>query len=244
MWSEAVGRLDRDDPDHAHCFAVTRPLRYWCTPVVTRQPQSRRHLSTIGFGDCRGQRIGLMGGSFNPAHDGHRMIAELALKRLRLHRVWWLVSPQNPLKSSAGMAPLAARLAQAGRFARNPRIEVTALEADLGTTYTADTLRLLRKRFPSTRFVWLMGADNLLQMGAWRAWPSILRSVGVAVFDRPSYALKALSSQTARRFARFRIPERQGRVLARRRPPVWVFHHTLLNPVSSTHIRTQVRITS
>ena len=212
-------------------------------PPVTVQRRSRRHLSTIGFGDCRGQRIGLMGGSFNPAHDGHRMIAELALKRLRLHRVWWLVSPQNPLKSPADMAPLEDRLAQ-GRVARNPRIEVTALEAELGTTYTADTLRLLRKRFPSTRFVWIMGADNLLQMASWRAWPSILRSVGVAVFDRPSYALKALSGQTARRFARFRVPERQGRVLTRRRPPVWVFHHTLLNPVSATHIRTRARTAS
>jgi nicotinate-nucleotide adenylyltransferase len=182
-----------------------------------------------------------MGGSFNPAHEGHRMIAELALKRLRLHRVWWLVSPQNPLKSSTDMAPMAARVVQARAFVTDRRIEVMTLEAELGTTFTADTLRALRKRFKSTRFVWIMGADNLAQMPAWRDWSTILRTVGVAVFDRPTYASKALSSQTARRFARFRLPERQGKVLARHRPPAWVFHHTLLNPVSATHIRLRAK---
>jgi nicotinate-nucleotide adenylyltransferase len=184
-----------------------------------------------------------MGGSFNPAHDGHRMIAELALKRLRLHRVWWLVSPQNPLKPSADMASLDVRLSAARALARNPRIEVTSLEADLGTSYTADTLKVLRKRFPRTRFVWIMGADNLAQMTAWRDWRVILNTVGVAVFDRPTYSLKALSGQTARRFARSRLPERQGGLLARRRPPAWVFHHTLLNPVSATQIRHRAKNT-
>jgi nicotinate-nucleotide adenylyltransferase len=182
-----------------------------------------------------------MGGSFNPAHAGHRMIAELALKRLRLHRVWWLVSPQNPLKSSADMAPMEVRVREARALAKNPRIEVTTLEADLGTHYTADTLRVLRKRFPSTRFIWVMGADNLAQMPGWRSWRYILNTVGVAVFDRPTYCLKALSGRTARRFARFRLPERQGGVLSRRRPPAWVFHHTLLNPVSATQIRQRAK---
>lgn len=178
-----------------------------------------------------------MGGSFNPAHDGHRMIAELALKRLRLHRVWWLVSPQNPLKSASNMAPMDIRVGQARALRKDPRIEVMTLEADLGTSYTADTLRALSKRFPRTRFVWVMGADNLAQMPAWRDWTYILNTVGVAVFDRPTYSLKALSGRTARRFARFRLPERQSGVLTRRRPPAWVFHHTLLNPVSATQIR-------
>ena len=182
-----------------------------------------------------------MGGSFNPAHDGHRMIAELALKRLRLHRVWWLVSPQNPLKSSTDMAPMESRVREARALAKNPRIEVTTLEADLGTRYTADTLRVLRKRFPRTRFIWVMGADNLAQMPGWRNWAYILNTVGVAVFDRPTYSLKALSGRTARRFARFRLPERQGGLLSRRHPPAWVFHHTLLNPVSATQIRQRAK---
>jgi nicotinate-nucleotide adenylyltransferase len=182
-----------------------------------------------------------MGGSFNPAHEGHLMIAELALKRLGLHRVWWLVSPQNPLKSADEMAPMKTRVAQAKAIATDPRIEVTTLEADLGTRYTADTIRVLRKRFPGTRFVWVMGADNLAQMPAWRDWSYILNTVGVAVFDRPTYSLKALSGRTARRFARFRLPERKAGLLARHRPPAWVFHHTLLNPVSATQIRQRAR---
>jgi nicotinate-nucleotide adenylyltransferase len=182
-----------------------------------------------------------MGGSFNPAHDGHRMIAELALKRLRLPRVWWLVSPQNPLKSSKDMASMETRVDRARALRKDPRIEVTTLEADLGTRYTADTLRALRKRFPRTKFIWVMGADNLAQMPAWRDWTYILNTVGVAVFDRPDYSLKALSGQTARRFARFRLPERRGALLTRRRPPAWVFHHTLLNPVSATQIRQRTR---
>jgi len=165
------------------------------------------------------------------------MIAELAIKRLRLDRVWWLVSPQNPLKSNDGMAPLADRMASARAMARHPRITVTDLEARLGVSYTADTLRCLRARFPSTRFVWVMGADNLAQMPRWRDWSYILHAVGVAVFDRPTYSLGALSGRTARRFARFRLPERQSRLVTRRRPPVWVFHHTLLNPVSATQLR-------
>jgi nicotinate-nucleotide adenylyltransferase len=202
----------------------------------------RRLPSTIGLGDRRRQRIGLMGGSFNPAHEGHRMIAELALKRLRLHRVWWLVSPQNPLKPSDGMAAMETRISQAKSVAGDPRIEVTALEAELGTTFTADTIKALRKRFPRTRFVWVMGADNLAQMPAWRNWHYILNTVGVAVFDRPTYSLKALSGRTARRFARFRLPERQGAVLARHAPPAWVFHHTLLNPVSATQIRLRAQM--
>lgn len=204
---------------------------------VNRQRKQPRPPSVIGHGDYRGQRIGLMGGSFNPAHDGHAMIARLALKRLRLHRIWWLVSPQNPLKPSTGMAPLKARIAQARTIARHPRIEVGALEAQLGTQYTADTLRLLRKRFPRARFVWVMGADNLIQLPAWRDWSTIIRTVGVAVFDRPTYSLKALSGRAARRFARFRLPERRSRAVTKRRPPVWVFHHTLLNPESATGIR-------
>ncbi|MDE0808606.1 MAG: nicotinate-nucleotide adenylyltransferase [Alphaproteobacteria bacterium] len=230
MSSGVAGRFARDGFGSDLFGHETRDI------VISRR-SVRQLPSTLGLGDRRGQRIGLMGGSFNPAHEGHRMIAELALKRLRLHRVWWLVSPQNPLKPSTEMAPMRARVAQALALRKDPRIEVTTLEADLGTRYTADTLAALRKRFPHTRFVWIMGADNLAQMPAWRDWSYILRTVLVAVFDRPTYSLKALSGKTARRFARSRVPERRGSVLTRRRPPAWIFHHTLLNPVSATQMR-------
>ncbi len=197
--------------------------------------------STLGPVDPRGLRIGLMGGSFNPAHEGHRMVALLALKRLRLHRVWWLVSPRNPLKDAADLAPLTERLAGARAVADHPRIEVAALEERLGTTYTADTLRLLLRRYPRAQFVWTMGADNFLELPRWRDWRYILATVPVAVFDRPAYALPALSGRAARAFARFRLPERRSRALAERRAPAWAFHRTALNPASATAIREAAR---
>ncbi|MBF0335509.1 MAG: nicotinate-nicotinamide nucleotide adenylyltransferase, partial [Alphaproteobacteria bacterium] len=152
------------------------------------------------WGDRRRRRIGILGGSFNPAHDGHRHISLLALARLRLDEVWWLVSPQNPLKTVAGMAPFAQRLAGARRVARHPRIRVTGIEAALGTRFTADTLAVLRRRFPRARFVWLMGEDNLLQIPRWERWLSIFRGVPIAVFARGSFTLKVLGGRAARRF--------------------------------------------
>ena len=184
------------------------------------------------------QRIGILGGSFNPAHDGHVHIARLALERLALDQVWWLVSPQNPLKPFVGMATFEERFAVAKNAAlADLRIVVSDAELYLGTHYTAETLPHIIAEHPNIRFVWIMGADNLAQMAAWRDWSYILRTVLVAVFDRPTYSLLALSGKTARRFARSRVPERRGSVLTRRRPPAWVFHHTLLNPVSATQIR-------
>lgn len=184
-----------------------------------------------------GARIGLLGGSFNPAHEGHREISREALVRLGLDRVWWLVSPQNPLKSSAGMAPLDARLAGARLVADDPRILVTGLEAILGSTYTADTLKSLIHLLPRVRFVWLMGADNLIQVHSWRNWPQIFSALPVAVFDRPSYSLGALSGKAARTFARYRLKESSARRLAEARPPAWAFIRCRLNPQSATDIR-------
>ncbi|MGF1594197.1 MAG: nicotinate-nucleotide adenylyltransferase [Kiloniellaceae bacterium] len=186
-----------------------------------------------------GQRVGLLGGSFNPAHDGHREITEAALQRLDIDRVWWLVSPQNPLKSAADMAPLAARMDSARRMANDRRIVVTAVESELGSTYTADTLRALTHLLPRVRFVWLMGADNLIQVHQWQDWPQIFNTLPVAVFDRPSYSLRALSGQAARAFARHRLKERSARHLAEARPPAWVFIRSRLNPQSATAIRTR-----
>ena len=184
-----------------------------------------------------GARIGLLGGSFNPAHDGHLEISLTALNRLGLDRVWWLVSPQNPLKSTDGMAPLATRLASARAAARDPRILPTGLETALCTAYTADTLRALVRLMPRVKFVWLMGADNLIQVHKWQDWPQIFSTVAVAVFDRPSYASRALSGRAALSFARYRLNEGSARRLAEERPPAWVFIRCRLNPKSATEIR-------
>ena len=183
------------------------------------------------------QRIGILGGSFNPAHRGHLDISLKALRQLGLDQVWWLVSPQNPLKSADGMAPFAERLAAARRMARNPRIRVTDLEQRLCSRYTAESLKLLRRRFPETRFVWLMGADNLAQIAQWRDWQQIFHLVPIAVFARPSYCFKALAAKAARRFARYRLKEGAGRRLATSEPPAWLFVHGRLNPISATEIR-------
>jgi nicotinate-nucleotide adenylyltransferase len=185
------------------------------------------------------RRIGLLGGSFNPAHDGHRAISLAALAYLDLDEVWWLVSPQNPLKPQKGMAPFAERMASARGVADHPRIKVTGIERTLGTRFTADTLRKLVTRFPSCRFVWLMGADNLAQIASWRDWTRIFHLTPIAVFDRPAYTTKSLTSLAARRFRRSRRREAALRTLAATPPPAWVFVHHRLNPISATAIRAE-----
>lgn len=197
----------------------------------------RQQLCDRRGGPVRGRRIGLLGGSFNPAHDGHRHISLCALRQLGLDEVWWLVSPQNPLKPAHGMAPLEQRMAAARTVARHPRIRVTDIERRLDTRYTVDTVRALKRRHPGYMFVWLIGADNLRQLPRWRAWTGLFRSVAVAVFARPSYSLKALAGQAASRFARFRLPESQARCLASQAPPAWVFLRIRLHPASATAIR-------
>jgi nicotinate-nucleotide adenylyltransferase len=185
--------------------------------------------------------IGLLGGSFNPAHAGHRHISLMALKRLRLDEVWWLVSPQNPLKPTDGMAPFGERLAGARGLAGHPRIRVTGIEAGLRTTYTAETLQRLARRLPRLRFIWLMGADNLVQIHQWRDWQQIFHTVAVAIFARPSYCLRALASRAAHRFARNRVPESASGTIRRQGPPAWVFLVGPLSPLSATAIRARRR---
>lgn len=153
-----------------------------------------------------GPRIGLLGGSFNPAHRGHRRISLAAIKLLGLDEVWWLVSPGNPLKAAAGMAPLAARAASAMRAARRAPIRVTAIEREFGTRYTVETLRALRRRFADHRFVWLMGADNLAQFSRWRDWRGIARTMPIAVFARPGYHARATASPAAAWLRRVTVP--------------------------------------
>lgn len=190
----------------------------------------------------RGLRIGLLGGSFNPAHQGHRLISQVALRSLRLDQVWWLVSPQNPLKQRAGMATLAERMEKARAVARHPRIRVTALEGMLGTRYTIDTLRALKARAPGALFVWLMGADNLRQISDWRNWQEIFRLVPIAVFDRPHCTYRALAGKAALRFAAERIDTAAAVTLANRRPPAWIFFRQRLSGVSATEIRRHASI--
>jgi nicotinate-nucleotide adenylyltransferase len=184
------------------------------------------------------RRIGLLGGSFNPAHRGHLHISLMALRRLDLDEVWWLVSPQNPLKPIKGMAPFAERVAGAAAFAKaHPRIRVSGIEAALNTTYTADTITALERRFPHTRFVWLMGGDNLAQLPRWERWIDLMERVPIAVFARPQTSLRALASKAAQRFARARVPAEGARRLAEMKPPAWAFFHTKLDPRSATEIR-------
>jgi nicotinate-nucleotide adenylyltransferase len=162
------------------------------------------------------------------------------LQHLGLDEIWWLVSPQNPLKPTAAMAPFAERLSQAREVAAvDRRITVTGIEAELGSTYTADTLKILRRRFPRARFVWLMGGDNLAQFPYWKRWQEIFRTVPIAVFARPGTALKALAGPAAHRFARARVPAVAARRLALMPPPAWVFFHTRLDPRSATRIRAE-----
>jgi len=182
-------------------------------------------------------KVGLLGGSFNPAHAGHRHISLEARRRLGLDQVWWLVSPQNPLKPRAGMAPLAERLSTARLVARHPAIVPTDIERDLGTRFTVDTLAALHRRFPLVRFVWLMGADNLVQIGRWKRWQRLFEGTAIAVFDRPRYAGAALASMAAQRFRARRRPETSSRRLCETRPPAWIFIRAPLHPASATAIR-------
>jgi len=184
-----------------------------------------------------GRRIGLLGGSFNPAHEGHRHISLLALKRLGLHEVWWLVSPQNPLKPRAGMAPFEERLAAARKAAGDRRLRVSDIERRLGSRYSVDTVARLRRRFPRHRMVWIVGADNLVTLADWRRWPALFAALPVAIVDRWPYSRYAGAVKPAKRFARQRIAERRAPGLALCKPPAWTVIHGPLHPASATRLR-------
>jgi nicotinate-nucleotide adenylyltransferase len=186
-------------------------------------------------------RIGLLGGSFNPAHDGHRHISLVALRRLGLDRVWWLVSPGNPLKGKAKAPELSARVAAARAIAHHPRIAVTGFEAALGSAYTVDTLRFLKQRFPAVDFIWLMGADNLIDFHRWRGWEELFGMVPIAVLDRPGFRLKARASKAAQRFAAAAIDESDAGGLALLAPPAWTMVSLPLSGLSSTGLRDRPR---
>ncbi|SDX20971.1 nicotinate-nucleotide adenylyltransferase [Roseicitreum antarcticum] len=183
-----------------------------------------------------GSTVGLLGGSFDPAHDGHVHLSQQALRRLRLDRLWWLVTPGNPIKAH-GPAPLAGRMARARALMRHPRVTITDVERQLGTRYTAATLQALRHHYPQVRFVWIMGADNLAQFHRWDRWAGIFRSTPVAVFARPGQQMPALTSKAARRFAQTRLAAQDAGRLAHAQAPAWVFLTMPKRDISSTRLR-------
>lgn len=185
----------------------------------------------------RGQRIGLFGGSFNPPHEGHLLVSEIALRRLQLDQIWWIVTPGNPLKNHDQLAPLAKRIQWCEEIASNPAIRVTAFEHSYPTRYTADTLALVKARHTTNNFVWIMGADNLAGFHQWQRWREIADMMPIAVIDRPGSTLSSRSSKAALALSRFRLPERNAPLLPILPAPVWTFIHGPRSVLSSTKIR-------
>ena len=182
-------------------------------------------------------RIGLLGGSFNPPHEGHALVTRIALMRVGLDRVWWLVTPGNPLKSQADLAALQGRVKAARRLVAGPRVAVTDIEAHIGAQFTYDTLAWLTRRFAGVRFVWIMGADNLSQFHLWRHWRTIADLAPIVVIDRPGSTLRAMSSRAAVALAPWRVPEAEAARFAERSPPAFLFLHGPRSDLSSTVLR-------
>jgi len=182
-------------------------------------------------------RIGLFGGTFDPPHAAHLGATLLAMKRLKLDRMWWLVTPGNPLKNTRGLAPLEQRIAAARSLTKHPRIDITGFEAVINARYTYDTLTYLLRRCQGVRFVWVMGADNLRSFYRWQNWRGIAALMPIAVVDRMGTTLYATAGRAGQALARFRLPEDEAASLADHEPPVWVYLHGLKSPLSSTALR-------
>ena len=208
----------------------------WFAGPAPMPPAVRAGGLRPGFHLEPGMKIGLFGGSFNPAHEGHRHVADTARVRLGLDRIIWLVSPQNPLKSRDETAPLGTRIAQIAPFI-GPKDIISDFETRIGADYTLDTIRALKARFPGVRFVWIMGGDSLAGFHRWRGWAQLMHMVPMAVVSRPGALMKARLSPAAQRFARFRKPERAARVLALQPAPAWTYLKGPLHSHSSTAIR-------
>jgi nicotinate-nucleotide adenylyltransferase len=217
------------------------PLPLEAAPTARPQPSKgssdRRAARIVLPPYGPGMRIGLFGGTFDPVHAAHRGACLLAMKRLGLDRVWWLVTPGNPLKDTRGLAPLAKRVCAARALAHHPRIDVTDLEAELGTRYTYQTVAYLTRRCAGVRFVWIMGADNLRSFHRWQRWRGIAALVPIAVVDRLGPSLYASAGIAGQAFAYARLPESAARTLPDRRPPAWLYLHGLKSPLSSTALR-------
>jgi nicotinate-nucleotide adenylyltransferase len=186
---------------------------------------------------ARGMRIGLFGGTFDPPHHAHLAASLLALKRLKLNRIWWLVTPGNPLKNTNNLAPISERIKAARCLTHHPRIDVTGLEAGIKTQYSYDTIRWLSARCPGVQFVWIMGADNLRSFHRWQRWRDIAKLVPIVVIDRLGPSLYAAASPAGQALRRTRIPEHAVTTLSSRTTPAWAFLHGLKSPLSSTALR-------
>ena len=186
-----------------------------------------------------GAKIGLFGGSFNPPHAGHVLVAELALERLGLDQLWWMVTPGNPLKDASELAPLSSRIALSEDLISDKRIHVTAFEASYQVRYTADTLALVRQHNPDKHLVWVMGADNLMNFHHWQEWDEIARTYPIAVINRPGSNMAAEDSVMAQQFSAARLPEADAAKLATQQAPAWVFIHGPQSELSSTQLREQ-----
>jgi nicotinate-nucleotide adenylyltransferase len=227
-------RKDPSELDNRRTEVATRQA----TEPALSEASAARPSPVRGFPlATEGMHIGLLGGSFNPPHLAHRAISLFAIKRLKLDRVWWLVSPGNPLKDNGHLRDVAQRAEAARALADDPRIDITCLESVIGTRYTADTISYLRRRASGLRFVWIMGADNLAQFHRWQNWQRIAAQVPIAVIDRPPQSFRALTAPAAQALARYRITENQAGRLAALRAPAWVFLTGLKINLSSTGLR-------
>lgn len=188
-----------------------------------------------------GLRIGLFGGTFNPPHDGHRLVTLTALRRLRLDRVWWIVTPGNPLKENSDLPSQKERVARCRALMRHPRVVITDFEKDIGTRFTFDTVDYLCRHRPDVRFVWIMGADNLVGFHRWQRWREIAARVPVAIIDRPGSTLRASSARAAKTFANRRLDETDAALLATAPRPAWIFLHGPRSSQSSTALRAVAR---
>jgi nicotinate-nucleotide adenylyltransferase len=206
--------------------------------IASRRPKGGRP-ETLRSGLCLapGMRVGLYGGSFNPPHQGHAHVAEVAMRRLRLDRVIWLVTPGNPLKDAGALDPLSERMAQVRALAPEPSMIVSDIESRIGSRYTVDTVRWFKARFAGVKFVWIMGADNLAGFHRWKGWRDLMAETPVAVVSRPGVALRSRFSPMARSFAKSRLPAERAAVLADTTPPAWVYLPAPFRFVSSTALR-------
>jgi nicotinate-nucleotide adenylyltransferase len=212
---------------------------------VTRISGAAARVSGVDLADLKippavaRMSVGLLGGTFNPPHEGHSHVAEVALTRLKLDRVWMMVTPGNPLKERAGLPDLAARIRATRQLVHDPRIIVTGFEETLGSVYSWVTVRHLRQSFPQVQFVWIMGADNLAGFHRWQHWRRIAETVPIAVVDRPGSTLAAHSSPAATMLSRYRLSESEAATLKSKSAPAWIFVHARRNSLSSSQLRSQ-----
>ncbi|MBD9389538.1 nicotinate-nucleotide adenylyltransferase [Rhizobium sp. CG4] len=214
------------------------PARYG-PDVLMADPVNRRYLTMPHVE--RGMVVGLFGGSFNPPHGGHALVAEIALRRLGLDQLWWMVTPGNPLKNHKELAPLSARIQACEHLVHDPRIKITAFEKSFGVSYTANTLKKIKARNPGVRFIWIMGADNLKSFHRWQKWREIAETFPIAVIDRPGATLSYLSSTMAQAYSHARVDEDDAGVLWTKNAPAWTFVHGPRSTLSSTALRNSVK---